>query len=331
MGGQALKIAKTRRYSASEYETIKFMVSSILMEPYLFSFYFPLSYRKKESHGDLDVLIHSGHLNKLNIDLREYIQERFSPTEIVKNGSVYSFDYKEFQIDFIVVKTKDWETSKIYYSYNDLGNLMGRIAYNMGLRYGHFGLAYKHLHKGRTTGLIEISRDPQKIFHFLGFYFSEYQKGFDTLEDIFDYVIGSYHFNKKIFAYESLNHQNRTRNKKRKTYQQFLEYLDTVDFDGDEFNNDKKAYISMAERYFGIELFSQIEEFEKKIKLKEELSKKFNGNILMQKFPQLKGKTLGNAISNFRKEIELIEDFDDYLYKNDQEIIINNFKKINNL
>lgn len=329
MGGQALKIAKTRRYNWDEYYDIRDDVFNIVASE--FQIYFPESYRKKETYGDLDVLIHSGDLNKSQINLRKYIEEKFNPIEIVKNGSVYSFDYKEFQIDFIVVKTKDWETSKVYYSYNDLGNLMGRIAYNMGLRYGHFGLAYKHIHKGRTTGLINISREPSKIFQFLGFKWEQYKEGFSELEDIFDYVIGSHYYNKKIFAYEALNHQNRTRNKKRKTYQKFLKYIENIDFQGDQFAKNKRIYLKMVEVYFGIKLFNKIEEFENKIKLKEELSKKFNGNILMEHFPKLKGKQLGNAISNFKKEIELIEDFNDYLYKNKQEIIINNFKKINNL
>ena len=41
-----------------------------------------------------------------------------------------------FQIDFIKVGEENWETSKNYFSYNDLGNLMGRLAQRLGVKYG---------------------------------------------------------------------------------------------------------------------------------------------------------------------------------------------------
>lgn len=131
MGGNALKIVKTRRYSKKEYEKILLEVGSILTTMDVV-FNIPESYGAKESFGDLDVLILS---ESLKNNILSIIKDKYSPNEIHHNGNVYSFDYKEFQIDFIVVGEENWHTSKKYFEFNDLGNLIGRIAYQMGFRY----------------------------------------------------------------------------------------------------------------------------------------------------------------------------------------------------
>jgi hypothetical protein len=51
----------------------------------------------------------------MNIDLKKWIIEEFGATEVICNSSVYSFDYKELQVDFILTPPKYWETSQVYY------------------------------------------------------------------------------------------------------------------------------------------------------------------------------------------------------------------------
>ena len=82
-------------------------------------------YHTKPDHGDLDLLIKidNDFLNA-KIDFKNYIEVNFNPRAIHNNGGVYSFDYQNFQIDFIPIKESKWETAKTYYSYDPLGNIM---------------------------------------------------------------------------------------------------------------------------------------------------------------------------------------------------------------
>ena len=325
MGGQALKSTYTRRYSKEEYTKITEEVQSKLKSLDIKS-RVPKSYQSKESFGDLDVLILAESLKEK--DMLDILNDHFKPNEIYKNSHVYSFDYKEFQIDFILVKTKYWDTSYYYYSYNDLGNLIGRVSYQMGFRYGHFGLklVYNH-HKGGKKFEMILSQKTFDILQFLGFDPDVYADGFNDIEDIFDYVIMSEYFNPKIFQYDALNHQNRTRNKKRKTYAAFLEYVEAYNGVPYEYK-DKDFYVKMAENYFGLNIVKQIEIWERKVAIDEMVSEKFNGRIIMERFPNLKGKELGNAIGKFKNEIE---NWNNFILANNLDIIFNKFKEINKL
>jgi len=298
----------------------------------------PLSYSSKETYGDLDVLIKSDSLGNRNI--RDIIIAKYNPHQIHHNEHIYSFDYKEFQIDFILVPDADWITSYYYYSYNDLGNLIGRISYQMGFRYGHYGLklVYRHDDGGKKFEKI-ISKDIYKILDFLGFDVERYKQGFVKLEDVFDFVIDSKYYNPHVFDYEVLNHQNRTRNKKRVNYAKFLDYVKENNKKSNYIFGDKDMYVEMAEKYFGIDIVTQIKAWNKVVERDKEISAKFNGDMIMQKYPHLTGKELGNAITNFKFVINSLYGVDskkddfykDWIYNNDVETIFDEFKVINKL
>lgn len=338
MGGQALKIAKTRRYHVVEYFFIKEEVQELLASKGLKTA-IPKSYSGKSSFGDLDVLLLNDVDTFKSITPRDIIVELFNPTEIYQNSHIYSFDYKEFQIDIILVTPKNWETSIIYFSYNDLGNFMGRIAYQMGFRYGDYGLklVYRHEDGGRKFEKI-LSTNPAQIFEFLGFDWNTYEKGFHTLEQIFNFVIESKYFNTDIFQYEQLDHQNRTRNKKRKNYAAFLEYIKDVERQYTYASKDE--YVDLAEKFFSIDLRTEIDGWKKIVDEQKRASAKFNGNVVMEYFP-LRGKELGEAMKNFRDYFDNLSSFDSkelkdihyhrWILDNTEIQIIDVFSRVNGL
>jgi hypothetical protein len=339
MGGNALKNIETRRYEKKEFFEILLEVGARLSGRGIVS-EVPKWYRNKETFGDLDVMIKSSTVEGNILDV---INDLFEPNEIYNNNDVKSFDYKDFQIDFIMVGDKNWETSLFYFSYNDLGNFVGRISYQMGFRFGDYGLklVYRHEDGGRKFSKI-VSKDPRKIYEFLGFDYDRYLEGFDEVEDIFKFVVLSKRFNREIFNYENLNHQNRTRNKKRKNYELFLEYVKTSDnilpFDY-EFKS-KDYYLEKAESFFDVELTTEINRWKELVAIEKEASKKFNGNVIMEYFP-LKGKELGNAIKNFHNYFDDLnpkitkeqkkEYISKWIIEHDLEVILGIFSFANNL
>lgn len=338
MGGQALQIAKTRRYEKDEYFALVPEVVERL-KSYFADVHVVQAYANKPSFGDMDILVKA---ENVDFKVSEMIQNEFAPQEIARNSHVYSFDFKELQIDVILVKPKFWETSKVYYSFNDLGNLMGRVANRIGLKYGHFGLGFKHTHNGRSYGDIVISQDLPKVFAFLGFSWEKYQEGFNELEDVFEYVIDSELFTPQLFAYENLDHQNRTRNAKRKTYQAFLDYLvehkDTIDVDSSYVryhkgtNMTEREWETLAEvdAFFGTNVVEQIQAWNRKLEKRDAASKKFNGKVIMEKYG-FEGKELGDKIATFKKRFPNEEIFYDFVSNTSLDEIFRRFENANKI
>ena len=223
MGGRALKNTFTRRYEAMEFHTLaiemNLLISDIFERSYIFK-----SWNDKKDFGDMDVIIQL----KPNQNPLEIIKDIFNPSEIYHNGNCFSFDYKELQIDFIITAEENWDTSLVYLKYGDLGNLMGRISKPIfGLKYGHDGLVFSIVDEdnNQTYGEIVVSKTPKDIFEFLGFDWNKFCIGFNSMEDMFEYVKTSKYFNAKLFDFDELNHQNRTRNRKRDGYCKFIEYV----------------------------------------------------------------------------------------------------------
>lgn len=69
-------------------------------------------------------------------------------------------------------------------------------------------------------------------------------------------------------------------------------------------------------------LKEEISDYNKKEEIKKKISSKFNGRILMELYPELKGKQLGDAITGFKT---YIGDFTNYALKKDSDIILKDF------
>lgn len=170
----------------------------------------------------MDIVISSDNLPANWVNL---VQSAFAPAEMVKNGNCLSFEYCELQIDLITMPSENYRSALNYYAYNDLGNLMGRIADSMGLKYGHDGLSYRYTVGTNCFRVIPITKDLDTILTVLGFSNYRYHAGFDTLEDIFRFVMSTLFFNEEIFLLENRDNKSRVRDQKRKTYTEFLEFV----------------------------------------------------------------------------------------------------------
>lgn len=330
MGGNALKLAKTRRYSAKEYFDI--LPELLDKAKTLFSNAVPtLAYREKESFGDADILCLVD--KEITINIKQWIQQTYNPTEIFVNNSVYSFDYKELQIDLILVSQSNWQSSITYYSWNDLHNLIGKLFHRFGLKWGMDGLKYVYNIDGKRLGKIYLTKSYKEAFKMVDLNVERYERGFNNLEEIFEFVIASKYFNPYIFDLENLNKVNRDRDKKRSTYAKFIEYITKYKEQPKEsfhyFYHDKKAYLGVIDMYFP-GFLRQYRELEKKEEHKRLVHNKFNGKYLMERF-NLEGKQLGKCIQTFNESFKSLEDREDFILSNSLEQLFERFKQLNNL
>ena len=286
-------------------------------------------YHTKANHGDLDLLLCMP--NDVNINWREYIQKHFNPQAIHNNGGVFSFDYKNFQVDFIPIKENKWEIAQTYYSYDPLGNIMGKTFHKFGLSYGWDGLHYKYRNfRGTNSANILLTTDPRKIFEFGGYDYDRYLKGFDTLEDIFKFVIKSVNFDSEMFQMENLKSIDKKRNRKRGSYHLFLNYLkDNNIVVKKDFESDKSKYITPIDFFFPeAKLKEKLEALNDKDRVDNYISQKFNGDIVMSWLPNLKGKELGAAMSKFKNHFASEATFRTFVVDCDYETIRRNFMRI---
>lgn len=332
MGGKALNKYEvfTERKTTNEFHEIFAKIENKLIHDLNIVCARVKCYHNKKTHGDLDILLKIDHnfYNK-NIDLKKYIKDIFNPTAIHTNGSVISFDYNNFQIDFIPISESNWEIAQVYYSYDPLGNAMGKTFHKLNLSYGWDGLKYKYRNfNGRNSHDITISKNPRKIFEFGGYNYDRYLKGFETIEEIFDFIIDGNFFNANIFRMENLNHIDRKRNRKRKSYHEFIEYIDENKITKfHSFFNDKSLYNQLIDKYFPeANFFEKLNELNKKNDINRQINEKFNGRLIMEWIPHLKGKELGNAITEFKKMLG--DDYENFILNNTDKKIRERFQDI---
>jgi hypothetical protein len=315
MGGKALNKygVHTDRKNTEEFQRIGKSIRETLSFFFLRQYGIELEtaivtcYHTKSDHGDLDLLIKiTSEIESKNIDFRTVIQLSYLPQAIHNNGGVYSFDHKNFQIDFIPIKEEKWETANVYYSYDPLGNIMGKTFHKFGLSYGWDGLFYKFRNfNGRNSQNILLTNDTRRIFDFGGYDYERYLQGFETLEDILKFAIDCKYFDTEIFQMDNLKSIDKKRNRKRGSYHVFLKYLKdnsiNVRYD---FHKDKELYLPMIDEAFpDADLMGQLYELKMKDREDKILSQKFNGDMVMSWLPNLQGKQLGQAITRFKDEL----------------------------
>lgn len=331
MGGKALKNVDLIRLSKDDFYIFQDELIKKLEK--LEKLIIPIkAYKNKEDFGDIDILISKP---KLEFEeLKSFLIQNFNTKEIVKNGDIISFEYKNFQVDLIFEEIENIEIAEFYYSYNDLNNLTGKIAYAFGLKFGFTGLYYPlRTEHGNISKEILLTKQPNIIYEFLGYDFKIYQNGFNSLEDIFNFVVSSPFFSPQIFIKDEKSQIDKVRERKRKTYASFLDWLEiylknnTKDFY--TFNEDKKQYLNKISDYFPqANLIKEIEHFEIHQRKLKVVSEKFNGKIVMEMIPNLSGKDLGNFIVNFKKHIsnKYLKDFETCIFEFSNEKVISEIK-----
>ena len=186
------------------------------------------SYSTKQTFGDVDILCKNTPHNIVDL-----ILGAFSSPPYQNNGNVLSFLFKDLQVDVIRCTKETYQSSLDYFSYNDLGNLIGKVCKGRGLSYGHLGLMFEVIVAENVRTKLIVSSDTRKIHEYLGLSHDIWLEGFQDREDMFQFVLSSKYFDRRLFYFENLNSIDRRRDQKRVTYNAFLEYVASLPEVGD--------------------------------------------------------------------------------------------------
>jgi hypothetical protein len=237
MGGNNLPGIKTSRKNLDDYTYIKHIVLDILKLQNIHASC-PREIPNKTNFGDLDVIVS----NDDTINFIDFIKEHFKPTVYTpsyrdKKLNVISFnstidalkEHNTFQIDFIFCNEHQIDMFIFYYSYGDLGGILGRICSAHALKFGQDGLFMMFnvetmsLNAAEMQDYCLLSENPKEICEYLNLDYEYWNKSYKSLEDIFNWICQSSFFDKDIFTV--LNHGHRDRVKKRPMYLQFLTFI----------------------------------------------------------------------------------------------------------
>jgi hypothetical protein len=301
MGGNAIK--RSTRMSPEKFQQYSLEVQGIFWNrlPMADVKFIP-AYRQKESFGDIDVLID-------RVCSIEEIKEWFNSDEVIKNGNVISFAYHQeetvVQIDLIYQSRETIDFAYGYFAQNDLGNLIGRIFHKIGMKFGHDGVFLPMRDGTNQFHEILLTREFAYALNVVGLDYNRWKKGFDTLEDIFTFVRTSPYFNSSIYTFDNLNAVSRIRDKKRATYNAFLEYNRLFPLEKHTFVKDKSYYLPLVFHHFpdaANEYFTTWENKRKALASKE----LFNG-LLVREWTGLQGKELGQFMKFLRENVDALK------------------------
>lgn len=289
-------MTKTRRYSADEYFQIKNRVietlTTILPDSRIEDV---KAYGQKPDFGDLDVVVE-------NLNAKNRLEPALSALgidEIVKNGPVWSLGWEDFQVDLIFQPSEDYEFACHYFAYNDLGNLIGRIARRLDLKFGHDGLSYTLRDGDYKIADIALTKDFDSALEYLGFSPERYKQGFETLNAIFEFVTTSPYFDHESFMLHNRSNKARVRDAKRPNYRAFLEYAANQASDKEPLRLSKEVSLEKAKTAFP-EFAIELDKILALHARKKDMKCKFNGDVVSE-LTGLSGKELGSFMASLRK------------------------------
>ena len=316
MGGHAMKNYGVERLTKEQYDEVLSALTPTL--PYK-TVAIP-SYRAKDSFGDCDLLT-----TATDEAFEKSLSKDFVLLGKKKNGSVTSYALKygsfpPFQFDLIKAKEESFKFNYNYLSYNDLGNLIGRIAAAFGFKFAHDGLYILawYSHKGEERSVVRVKEEAktndhaeyrmEKLFisnfnealEFLGFDSLRFAQGFNTVDDILDFVASSKYFCKDFFLFENRNHDQRRRDSKRPTYTKALEYFDTLTDTKSRDEVVKAFRADVATKYPSIINIKR--SMRKQVKREYVFFRRLNSRRIVWLYNKLFGKQLeGVALGNMMK------------------------------
>jgi hypothetical protein len=226
-------------------------------------------------------------------------------------GHVFSTVFRDLQTDFFAVPEKFLDSTYDFMSFNDLGNLLGRICRRFDLKYGEHGLEYvfRRDSDDHYKAELPVTLDFAKTCAFLGLDHAAWVRGFATLPAMFDWVIASPYFSVVPYL-DDPDGAIARRSRDRPTIVKFIDYLRANRIENRPAFDDRKTYVPKIAAAFPD---AKLDELIAGERIREARAKaiaaRFNGKLVMQLRPELSGEALGRFIVAFKKSVADWETF----------------------
>ena len=304
MGGNLFRLG---RLPSAEYLALEGRLRTYLDAKLGDHYRIPRYYGSKPDFGDVDIVVSEAAVLTTWQDLRAEITTDLGITRSKSTGAVFSTVYENFQVDYFMRPARYFQATYSFLCFNDLGNLLGKIFRRMNLKYGERGLQYVFR---RTDGNykrdIDLCLDIERICAFIGLDIAPWNAGFETLEEMYTWLVSSPWFS--VAPYRDPNRIMRARVKNRPTIQRFLVWLDEQGIDQICDYPPKEDWIPrFVEAFPEAGLLDIIAEEKAREVRVEAVKQRFGGKRVMQLIPELSGQRLGEFIRTFKDGFEDFE------------------------
>ena len=303
MGGSLYGLGRLPR---AEYLALEGRLRAYLDEKLGDHYRIPRYYGSKPDFGDVDVLVSEAAIATTWDDLRAEIVADLGIVRAQSTGAVLATVYEDFQVDYLIRPARYFESTYTFLCFNDLGNLLGKIFRRMHLKYGERGLQYVYRRAdGGHTRDLDVCLDIEPICGFLELDFSAWQAGFETLEEMYTWLVASPWFS--VAPYRSPSRASRAQGKQRPTIRRFLAWLDENHIEQTCVYPPIEALLPRIVSAFPqANLAARIVAEQAAEARSAAVRARFDGKRVMQLIPGLSGRRLGEFIRTFK------EGFDDF-------------------
>ncbi len=296
MGGNLFKLGRLPR---ARYLELEAELRAYLDRKLPGAYRIPRFYGDKPDFGDMDIIVCQARMPAAWDVVRAELVDELGITRTKVTGAVFSTVYRDFQVDYFCRGDEaDFLSTYNFLSFNDLGNLLGKLFRRFNLKYGERGLFY--VYRSEPTHYkrdIPLTRDPARMFSFLGLEVEPWERGFPDLESMFRWVVSSPYFSIAPFLERKATTERRHR--QRKTFRAFVEFLEREAITKRyEFEAERARYIPMISRAFPeAQLEAALAREDALVARRARVRERFNGRLVQSLIPGLQGKRLGAFIS----------------------------------
>lgn len=286
----------------------------------------PRWYGDKADFGDMDVLLASsqGWLDRRDALVQALSLRRPGDPEIVaeprRAGNVLSLPVCGLQVDFFSFAPDELQSAWSFMCFNDIGNLVGRIARGFNAKFGDTGLSYVwRSADGACTHDVLLTRDFSRVCAFLDLDHAVWLRGFQARVDMFEWVTGSRYFSVAPYLDDTPTRSHvLRRNRGRTTITAFGTWLVETRQVARPALPDRRSpeHVVALDRAFPEAdlpgALGRLQAAEDRAHL---LHERFSGHRVMALCPELLGRELGEFMAGFRRARP---DFDEWLLMTDQ-------------
>jgi hypothetical protein len=305
MGGKLFNLPRMPRADYVRRETAMRVYLDRKLEG---AYRIPRYYGDKPDFGDMDIIV------PMRPDweqIREAIAADLGATQVKYTGRVFSIVFEGLQTDFFAVPTQFVDSTWRYMSFNDLGNLLGRIFRRFNLKYGEEGLywVYRRAGDAHYKAELPVTQDFTRICGFLGLDRDAWDTGFPTLASVYEWVIASPYFSVAPYL-DDLDGTMERRSRRRSGIASFIAFLKARGIEARPEFADRMSYLPQILAAFPeAGLAARIALERDKEERAAAMATRFSGKLVMRLRPELTGKALGEFIVAFKASVADFEAF----------------------
>ncbi|MCJ1305321.1 hypothetical protein MMC08_008135 [Hypocenomyce scalaris] len=191
----------------------------------------PLEAPEKASYGDIDILVASPLVPVPPPVLSTALAAKTSFTTPGSPTTSYAVPYPEsqdayVQLDIHICQPETFAFELFHQSHGDFWNIIGTTIRPFGLTANNVGL---HLRVpeietlDRKQSMLLLTSDPDATLDFLGLDRCRRWRPFESVEELFEYAVGTRFFRKEAYVRTTLKANDRKRMAQRELYRRFVE------------------------------------------------------------------------------------------------------------